>query len=207
MPCEHLRKPKCVYFIQHGEDGPIKIGVTTEFKDRFASIRSVNLFVRVLGIMPGGREEEQQLHKQFEKHRIEGEWFRPVDEIVQLALSLPKKPPPQPQPIPWWHRPPAILNWQKKKNGSNQPPIDKTTKQAESRIKTKRREPRIKIKTQWPVESMRPRFENGRLVYPVCQCGHASNLHITRWRKRSGQTHCRANHYCGCLSWIESVKD
>jgi hypothetical protein len=100
MPLKHTRMPKCVYFIQQGDTGPIKIGTTTEFKKRFTSIRSVNIFVRVLGIMVGGRKEEQQLHKRFSAYRIEGEWFHPVDEIMQLACSLPKEPPPPPPPDP-----------------------------------------------------------------------------------------------------------
>ena len=78
-----------VYFLQQGETGPIKIGFTTKLKHRFAVIRSSNIYVSVLGVMPGGRKEERQIHKRFKEHRIEGEWFYPVDEIVQLAKSLP----------------------------------------------------------------------------------------------------------------------
>jgi hypothetical protein len=127
-------KPKCVYFIQHGEDGPIKIGFTANFSIRFASIRSVNIFARVLGIMPGGRKEEQKIHERFQAHRIEGEWFRPADEIVQLARSLPKEPPQPPTqaPVVFEAQPPKPIQYLKLRKPRNTPKKSQLTHQQRS---------------------------------------------------------------------------
>src|ERR1700722_17317361 len=85
---------ECVYFIQQGEDGPVKIGFSSNFKKRLASLRSSKITIRLLGVLMGGRGEEYALHERFGQHRIVGEWLHAVRELVELATSLPKELPP-----------------------------------------------------------------------------------------------------------------
>jgi hypothetical protein len=73
-----------IYFIQCGNDGPIKIGYT----DRETNIRMAAMQVccpyelKIIGLMEGSYSEEQELHKIFKYHRIRGEWFSNTREII-----------------------------------------------------------------------------------------------------------------------------
>lgn len=75
-----------VYFIQiDGKDGPVKIGVTKDIDRRVNTISgSVPYSIRLLGVIEGGRRLEWSLHQRFSKYHIKNEWFRPVEEILQL---------------------------------------------------------------------------------------------------------------------------
>lgn len=73
-----------IYFIQCGNNGPIKIGYT----DKEANIRMSAMQVccpyelKIIGLMEGSYAEEQELHKIFKYHRIRGEWFSNTREII-----------------------------------------------------------------------------------------------------------------------------
>jgi hypothetical protein len=38
--------------------------------------------------MPGGRRAERELHRRFEAHRLRGEWFAPVPELLAFVETL-----------------------------------------------------------------------------------------------------------------------
>lgn len=80
-----------VYFIQRGEGGPIKIGVSTDVATRLRSLqaKSSELLV-LLGTLPGGAELEQALHGRFRDQKVEGEWFRLSPELLRLACGAPR---------------------------------------------------------------------------------------------------------------------
>lgn len=80
-----------MYFIQRGEHGPIKIGVSTDVTGRLRSLQVGFLDPLVLlGTLPGGADLEQALHDRFRDQRVEGEWFRPSPELLRLARGAPK---------------------------------------------------------------------------------------------------------------------
>jgi len=72
-----------VYFIS--ANNKIKIGYTTNLKRRIQAIKTCSSTkVLLLGTIPGGRIEEQQIHKLFHslKTRYNGEWFEADDNLL-----------------------------------------------------------------------------------------------------------------------------
>lgn len=77
--------PDCVYFIQAGEGGPIKIGLTEDVTKRVAALQTGNPEkLAVLLTIPGGPKEERRMHRMFSYARITGEWFRPVPKLLRF---------------------------------------------------------------------------------------------------------------------------
>ena len=76
-----------VYFIQQGKTGPIKIGYTDgELKKRIRSLQTANPSqLRCIGyVKPGTTETECDLHYEFSKYRMAGEWFKPDISILEF---------------------------------------------------------------------------------------------------------------------------
>lgn len=72
-----------VYFIQAGDDGPIKVGYTTHPEIRLGRLQVANpetLHLRAV-IWVRERGVEVSLHKEFAAHRIRGEWFHPHSDL------------------------------------------------------------------------------------------------------------------------------
>jgi hypothetical protein len=88
-----MRKAKAVYFIQRGEDGPIKIGETkSDPADRLKALQIGSAErLRLLGHV---RSKETEVHARFSQHRISGEWFRPHQDILDFVRTSAIKPPP-----------------------------------------------------------------------------------------------------------------
>jgi hypothetical protein len=80
-----------VYFVQRGgTDGPIKIGVAASIERRMKSLQSGNDEVLTLLHECEQTDEisERVLHRRFRPHRLEGEWFKPCEELTELIASL-----------------------------------------------------------------------------------------------------------------------
>jgi hypothetical protein len=111
-----------VYFIQVGEDGPIKIGISDGVADRLAALQTTLPYeLRVVAVIPrGDRAMEQDLHLRFRSHWIRGEWFVPHPELL-LYIQIHGKP----------FKPPIIRRAQPhvKRTGvpSPRPPVVKAT--------------------------------------------------------------------------------
>lgn len=80
-----------VYFIQRGEDGPIKIGWTNNIDARQDELQiacAEPLFLRAS--LLGDSDLEKKVHRFFADHRIRGEWFEaePVLKALQSARFL-----------------------------------------------------------------------------------------------------------------------
>jgi hypothetical protein len=77
-----------IYFIQAGDDGPIKIGVTgRSIHKRLAGIKTGCPWpLRLLGEAPGDFVQEQVIHLHLVQFRMEGEWFWP-DPAVHATLA------------------------------------------------------------------------------------------------------------------------
>ena len=70
-----------VYFVS-GSNDRVKIGHTTNLKSRVRTLRTAHpdkLEIRL--VLPGTREDEQELHRRFSDQHINGEWFR-LDEVI-----------------------------------------------------------------------------------------------------------------------------
>ena len=81
-----------VYFIQAGDDGPIKIGWAASVARRRSQLQVQSyLKLTVRAMIDAGKEVEKQLHDRFKGHLIRGEWFEPageiLDKIARHALS------------------------------------------------------------------------------------------------------------------------
>lgn len=78
-----------VYFIQSGDDGPVKIGVAIDPADRLATLQQGNPTpLRLLAVYRGFPFEERQLHEEFAGERLTGEWFRPAAGLLATAEAL-----------------------------------------------------------------------------------------------------------------------
>jgi hypothetical protein len=84
----------CVYFIQCGDGGPIKIGIAEDAEHRMAALqtgcpyklRLLDTYRPYYGF--DARLFEAQLHALFAPHRMDGEWFHPVDEIADFIDNV-----------------------------------------------------------------------------------------------------------------------
>lgn len=75
-----------VYFIQVGDAGLVKIGVSSNPLVRLASLQTSHSDeLRLIGTMPGKRSKERELHDRFASLRVRGEWFRPDMCILEMA--------------------------------------------------------------------------------------------------------------------------
>jgi hypothetical protein len=79
-----------VYFLQAGDDGPIKIGHTTRpVQDRIDKLQVGNAYeLRLIGTIEAHAPYERVLHRKFKHIRMRGEWYRPEVELLQLIQAL-----------------------------------------------------------------------------------------------------------------------
>lgn len=70
-----------VYFVG-SEEGPVKIGFTTELPNRLRSLRNSSpVPLKLLASIPGTRETEKEYHCRFSGYRLHGEWFERSEAI------------------------------------------------------------------------------------------------------------------------------
>lgn len=77
-----------IYFVQAGEDGPIKIGHAKNVVARFGVLQSSHyekLYLR--GTMPGGPAAERAMRRRLTRHLIRGEWFRPDPAVLYVVAQ------------------------------------------------------------------------------------------------------------------------
>lgn len=78
-----------IYFIQEGDEGPIKIGHAKHPIDRLISLQTGNPSeLKLRACFPGYVRDEIALHKEFEAYRIRGEWFEPAEEILSKINKI-----------------------------------------------------------------------------------------------------------------------
>src|SRR5690606_777208 len=77
-----------VYFIQAGEDGPVKIGWAADPVARLGELQVGNhLELRIIRTIDGPPIAERVLHDYFGHRRIRGEWFSFDQEMLEVELS------------------------------------------------------------------------------------------------------------------------
>jgi hypothetical protein len=81
-----------VYFAQKGEDGPIKIGITTSVYSRMNLLRTHSESpIAILAVVAGGREKEIEISKQFATEKMNGEWYLPSEKLLKYISLLDNK--------------------------------------------------------------------------------------------------------------------
>lgn len=84
---EMAAREPIIYFIACGDD-LIKIGHTTNLRSRLRSLRTATpKDLSVLLVVPGTRDDEQELHRKFEAHRAGREWFSRCDAITEFISA------------------------------------------------------------------------------------------------------------------------
>jgi hypothetical protein len=79
-----------IYFLQAGNNGPIKIGDSDAVHERLAELQVGCPYKLKLLFVYNGREfDEAGLHKKFKHENIRGEWFRPARSIVEFRKDFP----------------------------------------------------------------------------------------------------------------------
>ncbi len=92
---EKLLKERFIYFIQSGEDGPIKIGITDNVTNRLCSLQSASPYKLKVLYSAKLREdlanlEERHMHFIFKGIHLRGEWFRPMPFLMQRIDEMKK---------------------------------------------------------------------------------------------------------------------
>jgi len=82
---------KVVYFVQSRLGGPIKIGLTTEPKQRLKQLQNGSpIPLQILGALRGDAKVEAAIHERFRKLRLHDEWFEPSMELVEFIRQFGK---------------------------------------------------------------------------------------------------------------------
>lgn len=73
-----------IYFIQCGDDGPIKIGHTKGLAiNRLNNLKVYCPYkLTLLFSMQGNTSLEKQIHKELKQYKTTGEWFSPTPEVL-----------------------------------------------------------------------------------------------------------------------------
>ncbi len=82
---------KLVYFIRQGDNGPIKIGLSTHgsLPMRLSALQAANPERLVLlATQSWDRFLEAHLHEEFSEDRLLGEWFRPSDRLLRYIDGI-----------------------------------------------------------------------------------------------------------------------
>ena len=93
----------CVYFLQAQQGGPVKIGCTHDLARGLHTLSTGSPSpLRVLAIVAGGTTDtEAELHASFTGARLQGEWFRPTEEVVEYITRWCYRSVLFPKSMPW----------------------------------------------------------------------------------------------------------
>lgn len=83
-------RKRWIYFIQRGQDGPIKIGIAKDVGKRLSDLQvGCPEKLRVLAqFQTSSIRAEYYMHSEFAHLRLGGEWFRADPELVDFARSV-----------------------------------------------------------------------------------------------------------------------
>ncbi|RMD65790.1 hypothetical protein D6817_05415 [Candidatus Pacearchaeota archaeon] len=77
-----------IYFIRGKESGNIKIGYSTTPEKRRSNLQTAHYEeLELIGLMRGTREDEARIQQMFSQFNIRGEWYRPVEEILDFIVK------------------------------------------------------------------------------------------------------------------------
>lgn len=77
-----------VYFISKtGDETKVKVGATRNFSHRMQNLGAALGPIDLIGTLPGDEATERMLHKLFDAHRVEGEWFHRVAAVSDFITE------------------------------------------------------------------------------------------------------------------------
>ncbi len=81
-----------IYFIQSGNNGPIKIGYTENgIERRLAELQTASPYkLNLICYIEGSSVVERELHNEFDAYKTTGEWFTPSPELNSFIEGLKK---------------------------------------------------------------------------------------------------------------------
>jgi hypothetical protein len=82
-------RPNFLYAIQMANQGPIKIGITTDIIPRLSDLQvgqPEKLVVRAVVRAPASAE--RVVHQALVAHALSGEWFAPHDDVIRMIESF-----------------------------------------------------------------------------------------------------------------------
>lgn len=86
LPIGRTPRNEVVYFVRCGVGGPIKIGRTTALMARARSIQAnAPGSIHIVAAIMGSADLEAALHRRFDSHRLNGEWFAAAPVLEFLA--------------------------------------------------------------------------------------------------------------------------
>jgi hypothetical protein len=75
-----------LYFVQISDDGPIKIGITVNIRERLKTLQQACPWpLRIIGLTLEPTLLEATIHEALAEHRMLGEWFAPHDDVLAEA--------------------------------------------------------------------------------------------------------------------------
>lgn len=78
-----------VYFVQRGDNGPIKIGVSYDVIARVKTLQTgCAETLTLLRVAEAGAYAEAELHAKLRQHRLSGEWFMPHPDVLECIALL-----------------------------------------------------------------------------------------------------------------------
>ncbi len=80
-----------LYFIQQGNQGPIKIGVSTNPQNRLRQLQTASPYdLKLIHVSPNPHwaTQEAATHEFFDHLRMAGEWFVPAKELIKYIGYL-----------------------------------------------------------------------------------------------------------------------
>ena len=82
-----------VYFVSWGEkDSPVKIGWSVDPERRLQGLQvSFPYELKILGVIPGIKALEKEIHGKFRREHLRGEWFSPSGALSQLIEESDKE--------------------------------------------------------------------------------------------------------------------
>lgn len=85
-----------IYFIQQGEDGPIKIGKTTDINRRLKELQTgTPNKLHLVGLINEDNLSERDFHSAFSHLHITSEWYKPGEDLLSFIEREDRDPPPE----------------------------------------------------------------------------------------------------------------
>lgn len=80
-----MRAQCFVYFIQAGDGGHIKIGISRNVQSRLSKMQTDSpARLSVLAVIKGDERDEAEIHRRLADFRVSGEWFHPHNNVLSL---------------------------------------------------------------------------------------------------------------------------
>lgn len=78
-----------IYFIQEGENGPVKVGKGVSPEARLKQLQTGNpRHLKIYVVVPGYSSLETKIKKDLAKFQINGEWFSPTPELFEYIDKI-----------------------------------------------------------------------------------------------------------------------